>query len=99
MVMRAGGFPEKNTLKEMDPQTSGENDDINHVSNEISIRTTDIYKTKLNPEDTELLNEARNKEDTIHSLHDERKAEKYTAVDICRYPLILRVSLILWFAW
>ena len=51
-------------------------------------------KTKLKQEETDrqdgLLNEGNVQETNV---------QKYTAIDICRYPRILRVSLIIWFTW
>ena len=60
-------------------------------------------KTKLKQEETDLhaslLNGDNVLKDSVVEAGREPTVEKYTAIDIFRYPKVLRVSLILWFSW
>lgn len=96
-VMAAGGFVDDN----LDQETKRLNSDYGDVMNNIN----GVQKSKNDLEDTEL-NEGLIKDDVeslnVISIEQEPVkvvVKKYTAIDIFRYPQILRVSLILWFTW
>ena len=60
-------------------------------------------KAKLKQEEADiqaaLLNGDNALKDSVVEAGREPTVEKYTAIDIFRYPKVLRVSLILWFSW
>ena len=99
--MNAGGVLDETVDKEMKQSPKDEDDGIRYaVTTAIVHDDGHMDKTKIQQEEVDLQTGLLNEGNVIGSEPDPEPAvEKYTAIDIFRYPRVLRVSLILWFTW